>query len=187
MVTTSQLSRVRSPTIRNSVHRILPTCIFFLFLSCGQANAQDAQGFRVTVNEAISLHSPGDALISHNRTNSDQVFPEQTWTAYTTNLDGATVDLTFGKFIHENFAFFRRNSRVDLRVISSDPLANWVTTVNSARTFGYFGNPTVAVSAESFGSGAGELGLTVSFLEFNSFFLAAGHYNMTVVGQITNK
>ena len=167
--------------------RFLTTCIFALFLSFGQANAQDVQVFRVTVNEAISLRSPGDALISHDRTNNDQVFPEQTWTAYTTNMSGATVDLTFRKFRHENFPIFRRNARVDLRVISSDPLANWVTNVGSAQTIGYFGNNPVTVSAESFGSGAGELGLTVSFLEFNPNFLPGGHYNMTIVGQITNK
>jgi hypothetical protein len=169
------------------VRRLLSTCTLALCLPCGQADAQDSQVFRVTVNEAISLHSPGDALISHDRTNSDQVFPEQSWIAYTTNMNGATVDLTFGKFIHENFAFFRRNARVDLRVINSDPLANWVTTVSSAQTTGFFGNTLVAVSAESFGSGAGELGLTVSFLEFNPNFLAAGNYTMIVFGQITNK
>ena len=166
---------------------VLSICTFALCLPWTQADAQDAQVFRVIVNEAISLRSPGDALISHDRTNSDQVFPEQSWTAYTTNMNGATVDFTFGKFIHESFRFFRRNARVDLRVINSDPLANWVTTVGSAQTTGFFGNPLATVSAESFGSGAGELGLTVSFLEFNPNFLAGGNYTTTVVGQITNK
>lgn len=171
------------------VRRLFSICTFAICLpgALVDAQVQDAQDFVVTVGEAISLHSPGDSLISHDQTNSDQVFPEQSWIAFTTNMNGATVDLTFGKFIHEDFAFFRRNARVDLRVVSSDPLANWVTTVSSAQTTGYFGNTLVAVSAESFGAGAGELGLSVSFLEFNPNFLAGGHYNMTVVGQITNK
>ena len=166
---------------------ILSVCTFAVCLASSKADAQDKQQFRVIVRDAISLHSPGDVVISHDRTNTNQVFPEQSWTAYTTNMNGASVDFTFGKFIHENFRFFRRNARVDLRVINSDPLANWLVTVGSAQTTGYFGNTLVTVSAESFGSGAGELGLTMSYLEFNPGFLAGGNYISTVVGQITNK
>ena len=158
------------------------------FLLVNAANGQvDQQEFRVIVPDAISIRSPGDALISHNLTFGNQVFPEQVWTAFTSNVDGANVTFLFNRFIHENFGFFRRNARVDLRIVDSDPLANWVVNVPSDQTTGFFNAPDRSVSAESFGSGSAELGLTITFIEFNPFFLAAGRYSMTVVGQITNK
>jgi hypothetical protein len=160
-------------------------------LICSEgANAQavDSQFFRVTVNEAISLHSPGDVLISHDSTDDDQVFPEQAWSAFTTNTSGATVDFTIGKFIHERFGFFRRNAQINLRVVSSAGDSNWTPIISSDATTGYFfGQQTATVTAESFAPGEGMLGITVSFIEFNNRFLAAGRYNATVTGTISNK
>ncbi|QEG21458.1 hypothetical protein [Mariniblastus fucicola] len=169
---------------------LLIAIVCFGHILCQQANGQTSasQFYRVTVNEGISLHSPGDVLISHDLTDNNQVFPEQPWVAYTSNMNGASVDFTIGKFIHEDYTFFRRNSIINLRVIDSSPSANWTATVPNGQTSGYFfGNQTATVSAESDGSGEGILGITVSFDEFYYRFLASGRYNATVVGTITNK
>lgn len=163
-------------------------CFGLICSSEAFAQTSGTQFYRMTVNEGISLHSPGDVVISHNQTNSDQVFPEQPWTAYTSSMAGATVDFTIGKFIHEDFGFFRRNAIINLRVISFSGSSNWTTTVANDQTTGYFfGSQAATVSAESFAAGEGILGITVAFDEFNANFLAAGRYNATVVGTISNK
>lgn len=162
--------------------------VLLIVLSWAAASeAQDSQEFVLTVPDAISIRSPGDVVISHDRSNNNQVFPDQIWDVYTTNQTGATVTLSMDRFVHENFFFFRRNARIRLRVVDSDASANWTTIVDDDRTTGFFGPSTATVSAESFGAGAGRLGIRVSFLEFNGQFLAGGNYISTVVGQITNK
>ncbi len=153
-----------------------------------QVQAQDFQQLVVSVPEGISIRSPGDVVISHDLTTNEQVFPDQVWDVFTSNQAGANVNFTIGRFVHESFRFFRRNARIQLRVVDSDGTANWTTIEDDDQTAGFFfGQSTASVSAESFGAGAGRLGIRVSFLELNVQFIAAGRYTATVVGQITNK
>ena len=162
----------------------------FILLGNSVLLGQDAQTYQMAIPDGISLVSPGDVVISHDLTSTNQVFPDQVWQAYTSNLSGAQVEFSMGRFIHEDISFYRRNARIQLRVLASDPDANWRVTRGSARTRGFFGGGsrgTATVTAESFGPGAGQLSIRVTFIERNFLFLAAGNYNSTVVGTITNK
>ena len=171
-------------------NKVLLGIVFCVFIS-GEVKGQDShsQFYTVSVADGISITAPGGVVIAHDLTLSNQVFPEQTWTAYTTNTAGATVSLTLTKFQHQTFSFFNHNSRIRLRIAQSDPTANWVTIVDRDRTFGGFfsSGDTAVVSAESFGPGAGELGITVSFLQGGLGFVISGSYVATLTGTITNK
>ena len=170
--------------------KILIGIVFCVFIS-NELRAQDSHGqfYTVTVREGISITAPGGTVISHDLTPTNQVFPEQIWNAYTTNSAGATVSLTITKFQHQTFTFFNHNTRIDLRIAASDSTANWTTIVDRDRTFGGFfsSGDTATVSAESFGPGAGELGITVRFLQGGLGFVISGSYVATLTGTITNK
>lgn len=171
------------------LNSLLAVAILFVLVSLASAQVQDSQQFSVIVPEGISLRAPGGVVISHDLETPDEVFPIQVWEAFTTNTAGANVTMTIGRFLHQDFIFFRANSSIVLNVVETAPAANWTTIVNQDQTSGFFGtfNSTATVSAESFGPGSGRLGVTVSFIGPIFNVVAAGDYVATVVGQITNK
>ena len=148
-----------------------------------QSTATDSQMFTVVVGDAISITSPADISINHNMADSNQPFAPQTWNVYTSNPTGADVALSMGRFINTSNAAYFREGSLGVAVLGSDATAAWTVGTASDDTSA---TGTAAVDASSNGPGAGQLGISVVFIETDASTLASGDYVATVTGTITN-
>ena len=166
------------------------TTLLALVALPSSAQAQLTTGnqiYTVTVLSTMSIVAPAPAVLVHDTSDNDQVFPVQNWIAHTTGLVGANVTLVAQTpFINALDGDFQRDAKLDLAITSSDSTAGWAVTVDSDQTDYLSESNTATVSAASSGPGLGQLGLTVTFVETGYSSLAAGAYLMTVAGTIAS-
>jgi hypothetical protein len=149
-----------------------------------QATDTDTQTFTVTVAPILSINAPitGGATIAHDTTDTNQVFPLQTWSALCNNGLGASIDFVITPFANGTT---ERNAQLVAAVLSSDASAAWAMTTASATTDYLSATPNATVSAASEGPGNASFGLTVTFIDSDYSVLPAGSFVSTVTGTIT--
>jgi hypothetical protein len=152
-----------------------------------QQTASDAQRYRVRVPfRLIVISGAPDISIVHDQTDNDQVFPPQPWFVRGTWPFGVTVTLaTSQAFTHTAAPTFKRDARLDLEIVDTQGFATWTLDVPSDRTNYATGDEQAVVQASSNFLGRAELALTVTFLTVQYADLAAGNYELTVVGTAT--
>jgi len=162
---------------------ILSAVVALTLLSTSTAWAQtDSQKFTVRVLPVISIASPADVVLPHSTTDEDQAFPEQDWKVSCNSADGASVTLeTQSAFTNGKF---ERDAQLDLRVLGGSAGHDWKVGVDSATTK-YPSATKVSVTASSSKPGSASLGLRVTLIDNSYDDLAAGDYEMTVLGTIS--
>lgn len=164
---------------------------------CQSAMAQttDTQRFTVTVPSSLSIVAPADATLTHDTTNSDQVFlpgaiTANHWQVLCNSNAGATVNLTTNSaFTHTVNSSYKRDARLDLAVSSTDnngALAIWGVTTASDQTNYVGADNTASVQATSAEPGKATLALTVTFITNTYSTLLQGDYQIDVVGTIAS-
>lgn len=151
-----------------------------------QAQVNDSELFRVTVKSRLSIAAPtGTVSQFHDETDNDQSFPLQRWTVISNNVAGATaVFETTQAFTHTVDSTYKRDASLALALVSG---TSWNVTTPTATTAYASSNEVVSVAAESSGPGSAAFDLAVSLVEETFADLAAGDYEMTVVGTLTAK
>lgn len=149
-----------------------------------QATDTDTQTFTVTVAPVLSINAPitGGATIAHDTTDTNQVFPTQTWTAICNNGPGASLAFVITPFVNGTT---KRNATLSAAVTSSGAGSGWAMTTASATTNYTLPSPNATVSAASTGPGNATFGLNVTFIDTNYSVLPAGSFVSTVTGTIT--
>jgi hypothetical protein len=157
--------------------------VFVLAPSSVHAQTTASQTYTVVVPTSVSITAPAAASLTHDQTDNPQAFPAQTWIVRGNSRNGMNVSFTTDSFIHTTDPTFKRNSRLDLTVGTTQGPANWSVGVPTSSS--NYGTSTPAtVTATSTGVGRATMNLVVSFLteEYGSF--AAGSYLATVVGTV---
>lgn len=152
-----------------------------------QQTATDQQRFRVRAPfRLIVISGAPDVSIVHDQTDNDQVFPPQPWLVRGTWPFGVTVTLaTSQAFTHTTATTLKRDARLDLRIVSTQGFAQWRVDAPTDRTQYASGDERAVVQASSNFIGRAELALTVTFLTVQFADVAAGDYELTVVGTAT--
>lgn len=133
-----------------------------------------------------SITAPAQQAITHDGTDTSQVFSEVVW-QLNSGLDagGYTTQLSCGPFVHSGAGTFKVDSKLALRILVSEGSAKWTVTVPNDQTNFSATDETAVVAAQSSAVGDGQVGLTVTFLDSDFSLLAAGNYTLTVTGTIT--
>lgn len=165
----------------------LAIAMFSLF-DASDANAQFSarQRFRVAVPSNISIVAPNEALITHDQSDANQVFPAQRWSVVGNTLSGVSVSFTTpAPFTHIENPSYQRDARLGLVVSSSAGPGGWTVTQSYDMTDYAGGDPSATVSARSNGTASAAFGLSVTFVTGTYGSFPAGIYETTVVGTIT--
>jgi len=158
----------------------------FLLASPAQAQVTDTQGFSVTVPSRMTITAPASASITHDETDSDQVFGAQQWAVKANARNGATVTFsTDHVFEHTVDPTFERDAKLDLAIASSAGPANWTLAVASDQTDYAASDEVATVQAGSTRPGQADFDLTATFITDVHDTLAAGDYTLTITGTLT--
>ncbi|TWU03283.1 hypothetical protein [Neorhodopirellula pilleata] len=151
-----------------------------------QAQTTARQRFRVAVPSNISIVAPDEAVITHDETNSNQVFPAQRWSVVGNTMSGVSVSFsTPTPFIHVDNPSYKRDARLGLVISSSSGPGGWVVTQPFDMTDYASNDNSATVTARSNATGAASFGLSVTFVTGTYGSFPAGIYETTVVGTIT--
>lgn len=113
------------------------------------------------------------------------VFPEQPWTLVAPNPFGPTITVwSLEPFQSLSDPKLRVDAALDLSIRGRSRKSDWDIIIPHDRTSFAHGRTTAEVVAGSIG-GNGEAGITVTFLGHEQPFLAAGEYEATVIGTIS--
>lgn len=165
--------------------------VLAVFVASMEAMAIDpvsaTQKFTVSVPSNISITPPAAASITHNESDSNQAFPNQSWLVKGNVLNGVSVSFATGSaFVHKTDSSFKRNAKLDLSVGSTQGPATWSVSTASDTT-DYANNDGVAtVVASSTGVGRANMNLLVTFITDTFGTFAAGDYEMTVTGTVSS-
>ncbi|MEZ6090553.1 MAG: hypothetical protein R3C05_21540 [Pirellulaceae bacterium] len=170
--------------IRRQHAPILATLLCLAFSSSSQAQLTDSELFRVTVKPRMSIAAPtGTVSQFHDETDNNQNFPLQRWLVVSNHVAGATaVFETTQAFTHTVDSTYKRDASLSLSLVSG---STWNVTTPTATTAYASSDEVVSVAAESTGPGSAAFDLAVSLVEEAFADLAAGDYEMTVVGTLT--
>ncbi len=157
-----------------------------LFLATAAGGGEQATAIQVnavTVPAVSLVSAPAAQSITHDGTNTDQVFDGTSgWTVQSNSRSGATLSVTGTPFVNQSNTARTRPARLNLALASG---AHWGVETAAGQTAG--GNPA-AVSAESSGAGSARFTVAVTFVETTTDAVApSGTYRMTVTGTLTAK
>ena len=171
------------------IRKISTLAVIGMFFAClpSMASGQTtgSQTFKVVVPQSISIVAPSETSLTHDQTDSPQVFPVQTWLVKGNVSAGVNVKFIAAQpFTHTTDAASKRDVKLDLSVGAKQGPATWTVDVASDMTNHEASDQDAQVVASSNGVGRANLNLAVSFIggEFGVF--AAGDYVTTVVGTI---
>lgn len=181
--------RTIRPTLRNGLAGlfVLAALVGGPRTALGQLTASDQQRFRVRAPfRLIVISGAPDVSIVHDQTDNDQVFPPQPWFVRGTWPFGVTVTLaTSQAFTHTTAPTYKRDARLDVQIVDTQGFAQWSVDVPTGRTRYALGDEQAVVQVSSNFLGRAELALTVTFLTVQFADVAAGNYELTVVGTAT--
>lgn len=176
-------------TIKKSV-ACLAAAVLVLALAASNANAATGtESFTVTVASELTIAPPAaSATITHDKTDTNQVFPAQTWSVTQNGSAGASV--TFKNDVPFTNGTTKRDLKLDLAIASSEATGGWTVTTATDQTD--YANATTpknvaTVAADATGPGNASFNLTVTFLDTNYSVLPSGNFAMTITGTITSK
>ena len=150
--------------------------------------ASDTELFTVTAPTVLTVTSPAASVtITHDKTDSDQVFSVQSWTVAQNGAIGASISFaTDQAFTNTVTSSFKRDAKLDLALASSDTGSGWALTTSTDTTDYGTADGVATVSAASTAPGDAASNLTVTFITTDFSTMASGDYAMTVTGTITS-
>jgi len=155
--------------------------------STAMAATVATQKFTVTVPANISIVAPANVSLTHDETETDQVFPAQQWVVRGNTLAGVNVSISTGSAFQHTFdANSKRDAKVDLAVNSSTGPAAWTVTQATDTTDYTLGDGVATVQVSSDGVGRADLDVTVSFITNGFGTFASGDYETTLTGTIAS-
>ncbi|MFG0290213.1 MAG: hypothetical protein ACF8CQ_18685 [Rhodopirellula sp. JB044] len=169
-----------------SIVAVLTAVVACGVASNASAQVSDSQTFTVTVPSNLSITAPVDAALTHDETDSNQAFPNQSWTVVGNSLSGVTVSFATGSaFVHTADPTYKRDAQLGLNVTTSSGPGTW--TVNQATDVtDYVNSDNVAtVTASSNGTSSATFALAVSFITDAYGSFPSGDYATTVTGTVT--
>ena len=160
-----------------------------LFAICNVASAQVSgnQAFIVNVPANLSITPPNAGVsLTHDETDSDQIFPNQAWQVRANSRLGATVVFSTNQaFTHTLDSTFVRDARLDLAISSASGPANWTIGAASDQTDYASADGVATVQAQSDRPGQAVFDLTVTFVTTQWDTLASGDYLTIVTGTLS--
>lgn len=162
--------------------------VVLAFAASALAATSGSQSYTMNVPSVLSVSGPGDVVIAHDHSDSNNSFGVQQYAVSGNQRLGATVTFaTSQAFTHSTASSYKRNARLDLAIASSDLLALWLVTTASDQTDYRAATPdgTAQVAAASALSGNATFNLTVTFLTEDFSTIATGSYSTTVTATLT--
>ena len=147
----------------------------------------DSQNFIVAVPGNVQIIAPADALIVHDQTDNDQVFPVQQWDVRGNVLTGVTATFQVAQpFIHSIDPTLMRDAELDVAIGSTIGPAVWSVGGTGNDVTDYInGDNDASVSVNSTFVGHALIDLTVTFRTVAFAQVMAGSYDTTVIGTVT--
>lgn len=134
----------------------------------------------------LNATGPKIQTIEHSGLNEPQVFPEVRWIIVNPQgRRGAVVEMSCAAFANTLDASLRVDARLDLRVIRSNQDADWTVVAPSDQTDIAQGYDTAHIVGMSTERGNGQLGIVVTFVNYDFTQLTTGEYETVLVGTIT--
>ncbi len=145
-----------------------------------------SQTFTVVVPQNISITAPGAVTITHDETDNNQSFAQQSWVVKGNIRNGVLVSFATGSaFVHTQDNTFQRNAKLDLAVGTTAGPATWTVTKATDQTDYATADGVASVEANSNGVGRAAFNLGVTFITEEFGLFAAGDYVTTVTGTVT--
>ncbi len=146
-----------------------------------------SQKFTVTVPKRVSITAPVAQTATLPDSSANLTFPAQTWQVRGNVVNGVAVTFVAQQpFTNTTDSSFVRDAKVTIAVASHTGPATWtVAGTGSAQTDFASAVNTATVSASSNKTGQAAFNLTVDFLTVDIAQVAAGDYETTVVGTVT--
>ncbi len=127
--------------------------------------------------EAHAVLLPGEAQVA---------LAQQTWNVTSNATSGATVQFSTERCFHHVFdSRIRRDAQLDVKILDESRPGVWVVTQPNSVTHYDSGIEEASVQVVSSNSGTVSLGVTVTFLQGDSYSTPDGDYETTIVGTIT--
>ncbi|MCA9050667.1 MAG: hypothetical protein KDA89_18140 [Planctomycetaceae bacterium] len=135
------------------------------------------------VPSVLSITAPTDALVdtTSDQTDGNKAFTAGNWAVKCNAANGATVRLTAQSPFTNGTS--ERDAQLDLSIASGNP--TWSVGTATDSTDYATSVDTAEVTASSSKPGAGQLALTVTFINTTYADLTQGDYVMTVQGTIS--
>jgi hypothetical protein len=171
---------------QRSFRGVICLAVVFAFLHCSALANTDSQVFTVTVPAVLTVSGPNDVSLTHDKSDANQAFAAQPWTASSNSGAGATINFSTNQaFTHVSDSSFKRDAKLDLAITSSDAPASWSVTTATDQTNHAGADEVATVQAASTAPGDVALNLTVTFLTSDFSTLLQGDYTTTVTATIT--
>lgn len=163
------------------------TCAAASGLCSLSASAQTAsQTFTVVVPQNISIAAPSAVALTHDESNNNQSFGNQSWLVKGNVRNGVVVTFSTGSaFTHATDNTFKRNAKLDLGVASFSGPATWTVSKASDTTDYRKSDEVAQVEANSDGVGRANFDLGVTFITEEFGVFADGLYVTTVTGTVS--
>ncbi|SMP58289.1 hypothetical protein SAMN06265222_10633 [Neorhodopirellula lusitana] len=166
--------------------------VVLAFVACslvatqGKSQTTDNQKFTVTVPGNISIVAPVDAALTHDESDSNQAFPNQTWSVVGNNISGVSVAFTTATpFVHSTDPSYKRDVKLGLAVGTTSGPGTWTVTQALDTTDHANSDNEASVTASSNGTASASFNLAVNFITGTYGSFPSGNYETTVVGTVT--
>jgi hypothetical protein len=134
----------------------------------------------------LNATGPKVQTIQHNGLGEPQTFPEVRWIIISPqSRRGAVVEMACAAFANTLDGSQRVDTRLELRVLQSVDRADWTVATPTDQSDIADGQETAHTFAVSRDRGNGQLGIVVTFVNFDFTQLTTGEYETTLVGTIT--
>ncbi len=182
-ITTKKRFRYRC---RVSLAPALGIFVYFV-LSSGQPcllAQQPSQKFVVHVPTKAAVVAPSSISITHDSSDSPQVFPGQPWSITGNALSGTVVEFSVDQaFTHQTDPQSKSDAELSVRIDQTEGPAKWTATRAVDTTSFTQGDEHAVVQVASDAAGNAQVDLGVRFL--NNSDMATGDYSITVSCTIT--
>ncbi|TWT53977.1 hypothetical protein Pla22_16110 [Rubripirellula amarantea] len=144
------------------------------------------QTFSVNVRSETFVEAPENVVMIHDQSESNQVFPTQTWTVRGNLTTGMVVDFVLeAPFIHALDSSSKTDARLNASVRSTQGSANWTVPISQDQTDINQNVNSANVRVQSDAVGMAEIDLNVELVETSQFVALPGNYETTVLATIS--
>jgi len=159
--------------------------ILVSLISSSVSAQSGVQTLGVMIESGLTITPPTTSVsVLEGNSDSDTVFPVQTWTVTCNAANGGTVVFSASQpFVHDSDLSYKADVHLTL-ALGPVVEADWMLVTSSDTTNIAGGDATAAVSAVSSRAGGVELDVVVRFKNGNSSKLAAGTYSTVLTGTI---
>ena len=161
---------------------------FLVVAQVAQSALTDNQKFTVTVAKNVSITAPvadPSAALDPN-SSATLAFPAEVWNVKGNVLNGVAVTFSTDQaFTNTTDSTYKRDAKLTLSTASSTGPASWVIGTGTDSTNYAGGDGVATVTASSNKAGQANFNIVVEFLTVDIAEVAAGSYETTVTGTVT--